>query len=123
GVMMESLSIVLPAYNEEGVIAKTVASVMENAPHYVKRFEVVVVNDGSHDGTEKIVQNLVARRSEIKLVTHAVNKGYGEALRSGFSNSQMEWILLMDSDGQLDLNELAGFLPYADTFDLIIGFR
>lgn len=116
------LSVVLPAFNEEAVIAETVESVLQ----YMRRFavwEVIVVNDGSRDRTGKIVREIAGRDQHVRLVEHEENRGYGEALRSGFNAATHDWILLMDSDGQLAIEELDAFVPKTNEYEAVLGWR
>jgi glycosyltransferase involved in cell wall biosynthesis len=81
------------------------------------------VNDGSHDRTRTVVEDLQRTHAEIRLVNHTQNKGYGEALRSGFNAASMDWLFLMDSDGQFDIAQLDEFMPYTHKHDMVLGFR
>jgi glycosyltransferase involved in cell wall biosynthesis len=118
-----SLSVVLPAYNEEGNIKDTV----ERCVAYLKKktvfYEIVVVNDGSRDGTRAIVEELSSANPNIILVNHEVNRGYGSALRSGFNRSSKDHIFLMDGDGQFDINDLDRLLPFMDDKVVVMGYR
>lgn len=118
-----SLSVILPAYNEEASIATTVISVVRTISKWDLDFEVVVVNDGSHDQTGAILDELAAGNRRIRAVTHDVNRGYGAALVTGFESARNELTFFMDSDGQFDINELATFLPLIDHYDAVLGYR
>jgi glycosyltransferase involved in cell wall biosynthesis len=102
-----SLSAVLPAYNEEGIIAATViatASALQATG--IDRWAILVVDDGSSDATAARCHALQADLPTLKVISHPRNRGYGGALRTGFEAAQGEAILLMDSDGQFDPNDL-----------------
>ncbi len=118
-----SLSVVLPAYNEEQVIARTVSTILDVLPAWVGDFEVIVVNDGSTDQTEAIVAALASTNARLRLVTHATNQGYGAALVSGFAAATKELTFFMDSDGQFDIYDLRRFFQFIDTYDAVIGYR
>jgi glycosyltransferase involved in cell wall biosynthesis len=118
-----SLSVVLPAHNEEHIIVKTVQDVTTILATWMNDFEVIVVNDGSTDQTEALVNNLMSSDPRIRLVTHPVNKGYGAALVSGFAAATKELTFFMDSDGQFTIQDLQGFLPFIDTYDAVLGYR
>lgn len=118
-----TLSVVLPAHNEEQIIAATVVQVRENVQELVKDFEIIVVNDGSTDATGQLVAQLAARDARIRLVTHPVNQGYGAALVSGFQAATKELTFFMDSDGQFDIRDLGAFLSLIDDYDAVIGYR
>lgn len=118
-----SLSVILPAYNEEANIAETVQSVVDALSRWGLDFEVVVVNDGSADNTGLILQELAAANWRIRPVTHEVNRGYGAALVTGFESARNDLSFFMDSDGQFDISELAQFLPLIDRYDAVLGYR
>lgn len=118
--MTESIDIVIPIYNEEGSVAATITAlqeVCEGLSQY--EFKIICVNDGSHDGTAQILDSL----SNIHVVTHQVNRGYGAALKSGIGFSDAEWIFITDADSTYDLNDLARLLEVSDGQDLVIGVR
>ena len=70
-----------------------------------------------------VAAGLAARDPRVRLIVHAENRGYGEALRSGIAAAQQPWVLLIDADLQLDVGELAEFLPLAAAADLVVGWR
>ena len=118
-----SLSVVLPAYNEAKNIKRTVTEAVSYAERSFNDYEVIVVNDGSTDGTGEIVEELTLADPKIILVNHAKNSGYGAALRSGFDRASLDYLFLMDSDGQFDISDIERFLPFINTFDIIVGYR
>ena len=118
-----SLSIVLPAYNEEQVIGRTISDVLDVVPTWTQDFEVIVVDDGSKDQTATIVAALIICDPRVRLVRHEVNHGYGAALVSGFAAATKEYTFFMDSDGQFDIRDLATFFPFLDAYDAVIGYR
>ena len=120
-----SMSVVLPAYNEEQVIANTVFEVLHVLNAWRMDFEILVVNDGSTDQTGEIVEALAltGAHSRVRLITHATNEGYGASLVSGFAAATKELVFFMDSDGQFDIRDLQKFFPLIDTYDAVIGYR
>ena len=117
------LSVILPAHNEEQVIAETVSSVCETLAGWTQDFEVIVVNDGSIDQTGAILSGLTQLEPHLRIVTHPVNQGYGAALVSGFEAVSKELAFFMDSDGQFDIRDLEKFFPYLADYDAVIGYR
>jgi len=105
------------------VIRETVQKVIVYGKAQNFPFEIIVVNDGSHDQTQRNVEQLQKLYQEIHLINHKQNRGYGEALRSGFNAAKMDWIFLMDSDGQFDISQLDIFLPHTPTHDMLLGYR
>ena len=121
-----SISVVLPAYNEEALIEDTVRHVADVLRRLVRDFEIVVTNDGSRDRTGDILAHLQSTEPALHLraVTHRTNHGYGAALASGFDAATADLILLLDADGQFDVAEVVHLLAWMDDdTDLVIGYR
>ena len=119
-----SLSVVLPAYNEEENIARAVQRGVDVLPALAEKWEVVVVDDGSRDQTAEIVRELVEEHyPHVRLLQHPVNEGYGAALRTGLSRARHELIFYTDSDNQFDIGELQYALPMMRDVDVVVGFR
>jgi putative flippase GtrA len=118
-----SLSVILPAYNEEALIADTISHVMTTLSSWMHNFEVIVVNDGSKDRTGEIVAHLATYDRRIRLINHQGNKGYGAALVTGFEAVTKELAFFMDSDGQFDIRDLARFFPLIEEYGAVLGYR
>jgi putative flippase GtrA len=118
-----SLSVVLPAFNEEQIIGRTVCTVLNVLNGWGMDFEILVVNDGSTDRTGKIVAAIVDTDPRVRLISHATNQGYGASLVSGFAEATKELVFFMDSDGQFDIRDLEELFPLIDTYDAVIGYR
>lgn len=126
GATRLSISAVLPAYNEEAIIANTVRHVADVLRGLTPEFEIIVTDDGSRDRTGEILERLAREEPDLHLrvVSHAVNQGYGAALASGFDAARKELIFMTDGDKQFDVAELGGLLPDLDEgTDLVIGWR
>ena len=121
--MVASISAVLPAYNEEAIIADTARAMAAVLRDLVDDYEVIVVNDGSRDATAVCVKRVAAELPTVRLVSHAENRGYGAALATGFSAATKDWIFLTDGDKQFDAREIAGFIPEMQGADLVVGVR
>ncbi len=122
--MMDVLSVVIPAYNEEGGIADIVERVLAIRPALAAQgadLELIVVDDGSRDRTAQIV----GRFSEVKLVRHAANSGYGAALKTGFAQARGQWLGFLDADGTYPPEYFPGMLEVAraQQAELVIGSR
>ncbi len=118
-----SLSVVLPAYNEEEIIASTIVTVLDVLNSWHIDSEILVVNDGSADRTGEIIAELAARHPQVHLIHHASNQGYGAALVSGFQAATKELTFFMDSDGQFDIRALRSFFPFIEIYDAVLGYR
>ncbi|HEY4691617.1 MAG TPA: glycosyltransferase family 2 protein [Anaerolineae bacterium] len=103
---MHSLSIVLPAYNEEANIAQAVQKVSSVTQHLGIDYEIIVVNDGSRDRTGDVVRELQAAIPNLKLIEHTPNRGYGGALKAGFAAATKDLIAFTPADNQFDFNEM-----------------
>ena len=120
---MPGLSIVLPCFNEEGNLAEVVRGALSAAGGVTKHYEVVIVDDGSTDGTAEIGAALAELHSRVRFVMHLTNRGYGAAVRTGIAACRMPYVLLTDADLQFDLGELEGFLPRLEEADVVVGYR
>ena len=121
---VRDLSVFFPAHNEAESLARTVTSAVTALERLgLQDLEIILVDDGSTDGTAAIAQRLAAKDSRIRLVHHPMNRGYGAALRSGFAAARRDWIFYTDSDGQFDLSDIDRLLPYARDFDAVVGYR
>lgn len=120
---LSSLSIFMPAYNEEGNITTTIIDARNAAKKLAKKYEIIVVNDGSYDRTAEVVLELKKRDQNIRLVSHKENRGYGAAVKTGLKACQNDWIFFTDSDGQFRYDELPKFVNASSKYDLVIGYR
>lgn len=120
---LPSLSIFFPAFNEAENIPIIVAQVLENISKITDQYEIIIVNDGSTDNTTEVVNSLILKNKNIKMITHPTNLGYGAALKTGFYNSRFEYIVYMDSDGQFDFLEIYKLIPFKEEFQIVIGYR
>ncbi|HVH62108.1 MAG TPA: glycosyltransferase family 2 protein [Candidatus Dormibacteraeota bacterium] len=119
-----SLSIVLPAFNEEANIQRAVEKASEVGWRLADQFEVIVVDDGSKDRTGSVVQALLRKDpAHIRLLTHETNQGYGAALRTGFEHARFNLVFFTDSDNQFDISELEYFIPLMNDYEMVTGFR
>jgi glycosyltransferase involved in cell wall biosynthesis len=118
------ISVVLPAYNEEENIEKQVAAVdgVCRDLHF-DDWEILVVDDGSADGTRAVCERLSQANPRVKLHVHPVNRGYAQALRTGFTSAAMPLVFYTDADNQFDVRELKNLLPAIDDYDIVCGFR
>jgi len=122
-VLEKKLSVVLPAHNEAANIEAVVDRSRQVLDELFRDYEIIVVNDGSVDGTGEIIEALSAEDPRIRPVHHETNKGYGSALRSGFAAATGDLIMFMDADRQFDMSDITALLPYVPHYDIVAGFR
>lgn len=115
-----SLSVVVPAYNAAGVLARTIGEIeaylaAEGVPN-----EIIVVNDGSRDGTVGVIDALGMR---VQSISFGVNRGKGAAVRAGMAASGCDWVLFTDADHSTRIEHLERFAARADSADVLIASR
>lgn len=119
----KALTLVIPAYNEAAVIADAVAEAAAALAPLVRTYEILVVDDGSTDGTGAAVRSLAGRFPDVRLLWHPVNRGYSAALRTGFQAARFELVAFTDADCQFDLTDLGRMIPLTDAAPIVVGFR
>lgn len=108
---VDSLSVFFPAYNDAPSLPKLIENTFAVLSEHVEDYEVIVVNDGSSDNTGVVLHELAERYSpHMRVITHEHNRGYGGALRSGFSAARKDFVFYTDGDGQYDVLELPKLL-------------
>jgi glycosyltransferase involved in cell wall biosynthesis len=120
---LEQLSVFFPAFNEEANIRATVEGALAVLPRVADTWEVLVVNDGSSDGTSAVVMALAEAEPRVRLVSHGTNCGYGETLKTGFREARYAWMAYTDADGQFDFAEIADLIrtQRETNADLVVG--
>lgn len=113
------ISVVIPAYNEQKVIADTIDQVRNFLRSNFSEFEIIVVDDKSTDSTLHILQS----REDIRLVRNLRNHGKGYSVAKGMKKAKGEWMLFMDADNSTRITELTNFLKYKNDYPIIIGSR
>src|SRR5579863_7261183 len=113
-ISVPRLSIVIPAFNEEARLSPTLQSVcdyLESSPY--PDAEIVVVDDGSRDGTAKVVEAFAAQDARIRLLRNPGNRGKGYSVRHGMLEAHGEWILFSDADLSAPIEELSKLMDAA----------
>lgn len=119
---LSSLSIVFPAYNDEKTIGDLVKKAKKIVSQYTNDFEIIVVNDGSTDGTKNVLKKIENR--SLRVITHRRNAGYGAALAIGFQAARKAFIFYTDGDGQYDVSEIKKLIAAFDpNVDIVTGFK
>jgi glycosyltransferase involved in cell wall biosynthesis len=118
------LSVFFPAYNDSGTIASMVIRTVKTASELTPDFEIIVVDDGSADGTADIADELARTYPQVRAVHHPINRDYGAALQTGFRSATKELIFYTDGDAQYDPGELAVlWASMSPEADLVNGYK
>ena len=128
-----ALSYFFPAHNEAANIEALVAEALAELPRLAETFEIIAVNDGSKDETGALADKLAAAHpGVVRAVHHAVNQGYGAALRSGFGASRYPLVCFTDGDRQFKVADLGRLLARMEQPtrrqgdvepDVVVGYR
>ena len=120
---LPSCSAFVPVHDEEASIVAIADGLLAVLPEVAAAWELILVDDGSRDRTPDLVDALAATRPNVRVVRHAVNRGYGAAVRAGLAASRGEWVFFTDGDGQLDPAVLREVAARAGEADVVVGFR
>lgn len=121
--MIDGLSIVYPMYNEKDNIRTAVSEALRVGLTITHDLEVVIVDDCSIDESGDIANDIAVAHPEVKVVHHVRNRGLGGAIRSGFDTATKQWVLYMDSDLPIKMDDVLQAIPLAEKSDIIIGWR
>ncbi|MDN3514982.1 MAG: glycosyltransferase family 2 protein [Candidatus Brocadia sp.] len=117
--MIEEASIIIPAYNEREGIPKVIESLQSLKKSYGNGWEIIVVDDGSTDGTSEIVRNI----RDIVLIRHPFNRGYGAAIKTGIRHAKYNTIVISDADGTYPLHDIPRLLAQLSKNAMAVGAR
>ena len=122
---IKSLSAIIPAFNEETIIEKSILLLHEKLKSIAKNYEIIVVDDGSSDRTPDILKELASKINELKFIRNDVNQGLGFSLRKAFSIASQELIFYTDADLPIDYNDIyrAVKILKETNADFLAGFR
>ena len=115
------LSVIVPVYNERGDIERLHAGIAQALEG--RRFEVLYINDGSTDGTGKILDTLGEGDTRVKVIHFVRNYGQTAALTAGFRNAAAPVLVTMDADYQNDPADIPMMLEHLEEFDVVCGWR
>lgn len=122
-----SLSIVIPCYNEEKRLEPNLSKSINYLISNIKEpFELIFVNDGSTDGTQRILGEVKKNNSniQIEILSYPKNQGKGFAVKTGVLNSKGEKIIVMDADFSVDIGETSKFIKFLDEgYDVVVGTK
>ncbi len=117
------VSLFFPVYNDERTVRRVTEKALAILPQVADAYEVIIIDDGSPDRAGEIADELADEYPQVRVVHHGKNRGYGEAVKSGFAAARHEWICFTDGDDEYDVFDLRRLIRLRDFYDLIITFR
>jgi glycosyltransferase involved in cell wall biosynthesis len=120
---VDELSLFVLAYNEAPNIEHTVLDCLATLPRLARRYELLIIDDGSTDRTNAIASELAGAHEHVRLVTHPQNSGWGNTQKTGFENSRYELVTYVPGDYQVRIDAVERMLPYTRGADIVIGTR
>lgn len=115
------LSVLMPAYNEEGGLAASVESVLRHVDKLRIDAEILIVDDGSRDRSGAVAEELAARDQRVRVFHHSSNLGLGGGFRTGVREARGEFLILIPADLAMDLDELPKYLAASREADIVVG--
>lgn len=116
---MKQLSVIIPVYNEEKMVGQVIEELKNELNKLDLEYEIIVVNDGSTDRSKEILMKI----SNIKIIEHLENRGYGASLKAGFKESRGDLILIIDADGSYPVEAVKELTKHIPEYDMVIGAR
>jgi len=121
--MIPSVTVFVPAYNEEGNLANCVEVLLSKMDELGVASEILIVDDGSRDGTACLADKLSAQQARVRAVHHARNMGIAGAFRTAAGLAQGEWMILIPADLPLHPDELRRYFDASPGADIVVGLR
>lgn len=119
-----SISVVIPAYNEESSVANVLAECLVALPRCTGDFDVTVIDDGSTDSTAAAVETIMAKhRDTVRLIRHTERRGFAEACSTAFHAGRKDWVILLHADGQYPPSMLPGCMHLLRDHDAVLFVR
>jgi glycosyltransferase involved in cell wall biosynthesis len=116
------ISVVVMAYDEAQTLPAMVEDLREVAERMQRSYEILIVDDGSSDGTGAVADQLAAREPEVATVHHESNLGLGGVYRTGFSVARGRYLTFFPADGQFPASIVAQFVPMMEDHDMVLGY-
>ena len=121
--MSKTLTIIIPAYNEEASLSLFLPQVINHCEK--NGYQLIVIDDGSSDNTKEVLESCSPKSEVMRVITHKVNRGYGGAIKSGIHAAHTDYVITFDADGQHLLSDVDALFSkiQATNADMIIGSR
>jgi glycosyltransferase involved in cell wall biosynthesis len=120
---LTSISVIIPAYNDETTVGRLIEDTRALLADICPDYEIVTINDGSRDGTLKVLQAQMAKDNRVRVIDHEVNRGYGETIRELYLAGQKDLIFSLPGDYQYAPKELLAMAEGLRNYDFVIGLR
>lgn len=120
--ILPEISFFCPAYYDQNNLPKLIPVVFNFLKKVSKKFEIIIIEDGSPDKTGEVAEELASRYSNIRVIHHPKNMGYGTTLKDGFLNARYEYVMYTDGDNQYDVREFGPYLHLLQTHDILSGY-
>jgi len=117
-----SISSVIMAFNECESLKVVVHDINSELVKSFNKYEIIIVDDGSTDGTEKIADDLKKKYSQVRVIHHDGNKGLGMVYKTGFINAKHDFITFYPADGQFPASNINRFIPLMNKYDMMLGY-
>ena len=119
---MKSITIIVPALNEEQHIMKALDNSIEALNKASLKWEIIVINDGSTDRTQEIVEDIITRNPLVRIVNHDTPQGLGKSFWDGVDNSRNDAVVVIPGDNENDPWEIIRYYKLLEHVDMIIPF-
>lgn len=117
--MIEEASVIIPTYNEREGIPQVIESLQSLRKQHGNQWEIIIVDDGSTDGTPELIKNL----QDVVLVRHPFNRGYGAAIKTGIRHAKYNTLIISDADGTYPVHDIPRLLAQSSKSDMVVGAR
>lgn len=119
---LTSVSFFCPAYNDEKNLPILIPRVHSFLKEIADIFEIIIIEDGSPDKTGAVADNLSKNLSNVRVIHHAKNLGYGATLHEGFSEAKYDYVMYTDGDNQYDIREFMPYIGLLSDHDILSGY-
>src|SRR4051812_7701102 len=117
------VTIAMPAYDEAPNLSRCAAEALEVLTQMGQDGELLIVDDGSTDGTSAIADDIAGRDPRVRVVHHGKNRGFSGAMTTSLRQARGDWVFLVPADGQIQLRDLDRFLAARSEADIVVGVR